>query len=40
MTRIRKAFLRGFREGWTLFWSPFTGFVQAYSDMSRSHKGE
>lgn len=29
MKKLRNEFLKGWKEGWQLFWSPLTGFVQA-----------
>lgn len=34
---LKKEFLAGFREGWAMFWSPFTGLYRSIKGSWRSH---
>lgn len=35
--RLWEEFVSGFREGWHLFWSPFTGLATAMAETRRCH---
>jgi hypothetical protein len=37
MNKLKEQFLQGFKEGWTVFWSPFAGFFSAISKLWHSH---
>lgn len=32
---LRGEFLKGFRDGWALYWSPFTGFAVQFARIWR-----
>ncbi len=34
---LKESFLLGYREGWELFWSPFTGLWRAFLQIWRRH---
>lgn len=36
---LKQDFLSGFREGWAMFWTPFTGLYRAIVVSWRSHVG-
>jgi hypothetical protein len=39
MNKLHEAFWEGFHEGWTMFWSPFTGLYKAIAAHWRTHLG-
>jgi hypothetical protein len=40
MSELKREFMIGFREGWSLFWSPFTGFGRTFACQWRAHVSE
>ena len=40
MNKLKKEFVLGFQEGWTLFWSPIVGLMRAVSARWQSRKQE
>ncbi len=39
MDKMKQEFLLGFEEGWTAFWSPFTGLYRSLSATWHRHIG-
>lgn len=37
MDKLKQEFLLGFKEGWSAFWSPFSGLHQSISATWRRH---
>lgn len=37
MNKLASEFRMGFTEGWTMFWSPFIGFLKAVIDTWHRH---
>lgn len=37
MSELKHEFVLGFHEGWTAFWSPFTGLYKALKRIWKTH---
>lgn len=38
VSEIKNGFLKGFRNGWNLFWSPFTGFITVFRQQLQARQ--